>query len=272
MIIIEKMNEMVASIKTQIDFATNELLRCPQGSLSYENKRGKLVIYCETYNKSPQGTRRIRRRNNITGDDETIGLLLRRKYLEHQLKVLEHNLETISRAIEKIDKTDETAILRKFIKKYEWVSGNQLDIAVRSAEASVYDWSSSPLNENLFMEGELKHYTSWGLKVRSKSELLIAEMLHNYGISFKYEVPIVCNGHSLTPDFQIKRMDGKIFWWEHRGLMNNTDYAQRQYQKNLLYCSADIVPWDNLIVTYDNGEGEINLKIVEAEIKSKIMI
>lgn len=38
-----------------------------------------------------------------------------------------------------------------------------------------------------------------------------------------------------------------------------------------MYEKAGIVPWDNLIVTYDGADGNLNLAIVESEIKNKLL-
>ena len=37
-----------------------------------------------------------------------------------------------------------------------------------------------------------------------------------------------------------------------------------------IYERADIAPWTNLIITYDDQYGNINMNVVESEIKCKI--
>ena len=44
------------------------------------------------------------------------------------------------------------------------------------------------------------------------------------------------------------------------------------FRKMQLYASVGIVPWDNLIVTYDNSDGIIDLRIVKAEIENKLVL
>lgn len=38
-----------------------------------------------------------------------------------------------------------------------------------------------------------------------------------------------------------------------------------------MYETADIVPWKNLIVTYDNENGTIDLAIIDGEIRNKLL-
>lgn len=54
--------------------------------------------------------------------------------------------------------------------------------------------------------------------VRSKSEVIIANMLFGRGLSFRYEVPLYApDGTFYLPDFSI-RWQGEDWYWEHLGL------------------------------------------------------
>ena len=47
-------------------------------------------------------------------------------------------------------------------------------------------------------------------------------------------------------------------------------YMDRHKRKLEIYERADIAPWTNLIITYDDQYGNINMNVVESEIKCKI--
>lgn len=51
----------------------------------------------------------------------------------------------------------------------------------------------------------------------------------------------------------------------------NRDYMKHHKWKMEMYESVDIVPWKNLIVTYDNENGTIDLGIIESEIRNKLL-
>ncbi len=116
------------------------------------------------------------------------------------------------------------------------------------------------------------HTTSRGLRVRSKSELLIAEKLYEHGIDFRYEQILTIDGIDYAPDFTIMRADGTMIYWEHCGLTANRGYMRKHWQKMQIYAEAGITPWKNLIVTYDDEEGLLDLRTVESEIANKVMI
>ena len=74
--------------------------------------------------------------------------------------------------------------------------------------------------------------------VRSKSEAIIANILHNnkLNILYKYERPlkIIVDGKEkiIYPDFTIFNVhSGKITYWEHAGRMDDPYYANEFVKK-----------------------------------------
>ena len=132
------------------------------------------------------------------------------------------------------------------------------------------EWASADYEKNNYKSENLKQITSRGLKVRSKSEALIAESLYQYNLAFRYEQVMHFNGLTLVPDFVIRRYDGKLFYWEHQGLTNDKKYIEHQMKKAQIYASAGIVPWDNYIVTYDNETG-VDLRRIDFEIQNRLL-
>lgn len=133
------------------------------------------------------------------------------------------------------------------------------------------EWMANPYEISLYRTEERRHTTSRGLKVRSKTEVLIAEKLYEFKLPFHYEEVLHIGEKTVVPDFTVRVRGGKRFYWEHCGLMNNEDYKWRHKKKLELYEAAGIVPWKNLIVTYDNDEGSINLAVIESEIRNKLL-
>jgi len=82
------------------------------------------------------------------------------------------------------------------------------------------------------------HKTESGIWVRSKSEVIIANILYRSNIDFQYEEKLYYNETQWKePDFTI-RHNGKVWYWEHLGLLGNEQYevdwqAKRNIYKNL---------------------------------------
>lgn len=133
-----------------------------------------------------------------------------------------------------------------------------------SADACHYSYKgkgSFPQSENPYRREELKHSTSFGLFTRSKNEALTAERLYAQGIEFYYEKELVLidekgKRKTVYPDFTIILADGTVIYWEHKGMMNNHEYAQRDNVKMRLYYLNGIYQPENLIVTADGPNGE----------------
>ena len=71
--------------------------------------------------------------------------------------------------------------------------------------------------------------------LRSKSEVIIANLLHERNVPFRYEQPLFAGDGTLKlPDFTVT-WRGETFFWEHLGLMDLTDYAEEWQRKRSWY-------------------------------------
>ena len=80
------------------------------------------------------------------------------------------------------------------------------------------------------------HSTSKGDKVRSKSEVIIANLLFQHKIKYEYERPLEHgSGKPINPDFTIFLSDGKKVYWEHLGLLGTESYDKTWLYKLGIY-------------------------------------
>jgi ATP-dependent DNA helicase RecQ len=70
--------------------------------------------------------------------------------------------------------------------------------------------------------------------VRSKSEVIIANLLFERKVPFKYEQPLTVDGVLYSPDFTIF-WKGGTFYWEHLGLLNREKYWTDWKAKEQMY-------------------------------------
>lgn len=87
--------------------------------------------------------------------------------------------------------------------------------------------------EDRFLEEGLIHRTERGDAVRSKSEVIIANLLHGKGLDYAYERRLVGDDASVRyPDFTIEDAEsGVTVYWEHLGMLSNPDYRDRWERK-----------------------------------------
>ena len=106
--------------------------------------------------------------------------------------------------------------------------------------------------------------------VRSKSEVIIANMLNSKGIPYHYEYPLkITSSLTLYPDFFcLNKRTRQQFYWEHCGKMDNPEYSGNLVRRLALYAQKDIIPGKNLILTMETLDHQLSTKDVERMIKA----
>lgn len=124
-------------------------------------------------------------------------------------------------------------------------------------------WQEQPYECKTFLENTPEHYTSRGERVRSKSEVMIADALCRAGIPYKYECPLELGGMVLHPDFTILRMgDRKEIYWEHLGMMDDPEYCENAIRRLRLYEANGIYSGSELVLSMESGSVPINLAVI----------
>lgn len=122
----------------------------------------------------------------------------------------------------------------------------------------------------------LIHNTSFGLKVRPKSEAMIADSLYMFNVPLFHEQKLVLTDafgqpYDIYPDFTFPPSDGSSIYWEHKGRMDDSKYRQRNQWKESLYFINGIYPPHNLITTMDGPNQEFDLQEIHRVIKGLIL-
>lgn len=140
---------------------------------------------------------------------------------------------------------------------------------VQTEEEYVISWESVEYQGKGFDANTPQLFTAKGERVRSKSEVIIADSLNREGIPYRYECPIYVEGWgSVHPDFTILNIkERKEIYWEHLGLMDDMDYVGRALEKITVYGQNGILPGKNLILTYETAKYPLNQKMVHMMIE-----
>ena len=204
------------------------------------------------------------------------------KYLSKKDTVLIKQLiqkNLISQAIMTAQK--EAAVLQKFISEYpkevvedlyEHLPESRKKYAsplfLNNEEYAQY-WLSIPFTPKPIGEDVPDFYTQKGEHVRSKSEVIIADRLFAKGIPYKYECPLKLSGGGIIhPDFtvlDVKRR--KVLYWEHRGMLDDKEYAKNSVQRLKSLMKEDIFIGVNLIITEETSISPLGTNEIDAIIK-----
>lgn len=189
----------------------------------------------------------VRKYISATKDGKMIRTLFQKKYEFKALQIYQKELNLIDKLLAYESELDEyntlssfIEISRKYIRRIEYSVKERIDLFQSNSHGS----SSS-------RTGQYRVTTKEGVLVKSKAEQIIADELYDSGIPFKYELGIKCLDNSFrSPDFTVMNpVTGKIFYWEHFGMMDRPEYVRDKVDKMNSYSLSGIIPGDNLIMT-----------------------
>ncbi len=129
---------------------------------------------------------------------------------------------------------------------------NPVDV---SDEELIEKWKMISYEPKQMLEMQPSYITERGEYVRSKSELNIANTLNKYNIPYKYECPLeLRKGLIIYPDFTVLNIKRRsVYYWEHRGMMDDRDYAKHTVQRLRDYGKAGIYPGKGLIISEETS-------------------
>lgn len=224
----------------------------PEGSLSVYEKKGKRY-----YNKYDD--------NGITylGNDDT-------------KEVQEMKLHGILQDLSKRFRNNESLIL-KFLEKYQDPNLENVKQALGRAYQDEHfnlfsknnkAWENQSYARNNLYPEQLKQKTLRGDPVRSKSEVIIANTYLAKNISYRCEPLIQVGDKTLAPDFAVlvKSRD-KVKYHEHFGMMHDSKYRENAMRKIDTYISNGFRPYEDIIFTFEDLDGNIDAQILDALIE-----
>lgn len=133
-------------------------------------------------------------------------------------------------------------------------------------------WQATEYQGKPIREDTPVHFTQKQERVRSKSEVMIANALFRSGIPYRYECPLYLRNQVIYPDFTVLRMrDRKQVYWEHLGLIDDLEYRNHALQRIRLFEENGIFPGDELILTVETYKMPLNSLVVKAIIQHYLL-
>ena len=221
----------VNSYKKELEEIDKELSTLPEGGLI---SRGK--FYWHKLKGKEIG---------ITKKPDMIRMLCRKKYLLVREDQLKNNLSFLGSIPEKINLAKPEALISKLPQAYQNLPINYF------YHPKVLPWINQPQRKNTYPISEGSYHSKNGTPLRSKSELIIANLLEEYGLPYHYEAALRFAEKTIYPDFKIKNpYTNKFIIWEHFGALNQPGYEQRMNDKMDTYLTHGYTA-ENLIYTFE---------------------
>ncbi len=120
-----------------------------------------------------------------------------------------------------------------------------------------------------------KYPTKRGEHVRSKSELIIANMLYDAGVPYRYEMTLVLDEALMiphNPDFIVlNKRTRKEYIWEHQGMMDDPEYCNDKLSMMSRYMERGYFPGKNIIYTFETKGYPLRVEDVQALISQYLL-
>ena len=146
-----------------------------------------------------------------------------------------------------------------------------------SVKEKLKQWENEVYEKNLIYPENLRYETAQGDMVRSKSEVIIGDILYRNrkDILYKYERPleVMENGRQKTiyPDFTIlNKHTGKVTYWEHAGRMDDSYYANEFVRKMNTYIVNELLLGRDVVVSFESLSNPLDIKVVKRLVKDII--
>ena len=261
--VLEELVLLNKSLEKRIEAIKKRNKNAPEGSLRIINKWNKYQYYHRINPSENMG-------KYIPPKDRPLAVRLAQKGYDKKL------LEALTgqqKAIEKFIKDYDPDAA---IEVYEKLSAPRKELVTPeflSNEEFIKQFLSEPYTRLGFKDTDPEFYTANGERVRSKSEILIADALRRHDVPYLCEYPVYNNGVIFAaPDFKcLNKRLRKVYYWEHLGMLGDQDYADRNVKKMDKYILADDFDENRLILTFETDSHPLNTKVIEAKIRKYLL-
>ena len=226
--------------------------KVPEGARLRAIKHGKTFQYYLRTQEYGSNGKYISKSNRNLAE-----LLAQIEYDNKLEKLLKENIDNLKDLQEiKEESPFQSAIDQMVLGKRELIKEHYI-----SDEAYMLNWLSQEYDKLEFRYGYPEYFTRRGMRVRSKSEVIIADILEEKGIPFLYEKPLRLKKRTVHPDFTLLNIkERKEVFWEHFGMMDDMEYRDEALLKIREYEANGFYQYDSVIWTFESAKHPVNTR------------
>ena len=261
--ILDQVKKYYTETEQRISFLEKELAEVPGGTIRIRTLNGKKHYYHRYITGD-----RLLERSIPHSENRTITALAEKRYIHKVLPVMKQNLRAARQFLLIHSGKNEDSIAADGIPAEILESIEKIYVTVGDKRKK---WLAQTWTEQPGFDNRPQFRTLRGEYVRSKSEAFIADALYRHDLPYLYEKPLSFDGlrYPLFPDFTIydPYTDKEVFW-EHFGMMENAEYAEKTCRKLSYYLNAGLIPGHGLICTFETNHQPISSADIEMLIRT----
>ena len=266
----------------------------PSGLVRIVHRGKTLLFYKRTSPSDAQGTYMPRSQEKLAH------ALIQNDYDQKTIPAIEAEIKELKDFLKAYKEKSSATVYQKLAStRREVVTPLTLD-----NEQYAVAWLKVDYRRKKIPEDAPQLFTDNNEQVRSKSEVIIANVLKAAEVPYRYEFPLLMDRNSAdnyktadsidsahvtasvksrakTPDFYdqdicqlhpdfycLNLRTRQEFAWEHFGLMDDPDYAARATEKLELYAENGFFPGKNLIITMETSAKPLSSKLLKSVIQT----
>ncbi len=257
----EKVKEKILERKKELErllrIMEKERHHYPEGSLKVI-ARGDHVQYYQRikHNRSTDQTRYLKK-----SESGLVHGLAQKEYDEALRKLVEKELWGLNQMLRYYPEEHAEDAYRQLLKWKQVL----VEPFVVPEEIYVEQWLSETFRRKEFLTDDSSEFiTDRGERVRSKSEIMIANALYKNELAYHYERPMFLGDATIYPDFTILKMPERSeIIWEHLGMMDDEMYAANAVRRVNDYEREGYGLGDSLLITMETRACPLSSKQVE---------
>ncbi len=252
-----------------IEWAQKGLGKAPEGSLLVDDSKNGIHYYWRKTAADKKGVYLGK------DDQEQIRALAQKDYEVRLLKSAEKEKALLERIQARCDKRgmQGSGVLDLVYENLSDARKELVEPYKLSNDEYARRWQLEEYAGNSHPFGSYSLFTRSGVRVRSKSEVLIADALEAAGVPYKYERPLNLGGYNpVYPDFTVLNKHTRAeYYWEHFGGMDDAEYREGMVHKLNSYVLAGIFPGEQLLTTYETSETPLDTRVIRGLIEKYLL-
>ena len=262
--------EQIRELENEIKLRQKAVRKAPSGEISLSKSNG-YVQFRVRRNCDEENANNISCRKYISKrETDLIERLIQKKFDQRYILNAKEEIRTLQHAEQMgLELTpDHINHICKYIahKTYMQMNVNyrKYIFEIESDEEYLNNWKNESFETNQMSFGDTNLVSLSGVRVRSKSELEICNILDSLKLPYRYEARLeFSNGYCCYPDFTILDISSRrVIYWEHFGMCDSPDYATNAMMKLLRYSLCGIRGDTNLITTFESSKVPINTEYI----------
>ena len=254
------MREIITAIKQREDVLKKALSAAKRqatrnnqdGRLRITSQNGKPYYYIVAEHGDTKG--KYIKKKNIN----LVKQLACKDYINDFLKDAQEELIYLQRVVKRLSSKNANLTYEK-LSEYR---KELVDPYILSDEEYAKNWEESDYTASTYKEDNKRYETHKGDRVRSKSEVLLANLFYDMDIPYRYEQALFLEDGSVRyPDFTLLHTTTRReFYLEHFGLLDDKDYLENAIEKLDKYRHSGIYLGKNLLITYETINSPLDIK------------